>query len=155
MNLLEQIPIEFHVFLTAMLPVIELRGAIPVGIAAGLSPVHSFVISYLGSTLIVPFLLLFIRPVFSMLRQNKKSGAMVDRVIRRTTLKTNQIKRVGMIGLFFFVAIPMPGSGVWSGCLIASLLNLPIRRAWIPICLGNFVAGLIILTLSYGVHLLI
>lgn len=149
--LLNSLFIEFTVLLTAALPIIELRGAIPVGISLGLSTMHSTVLSYIGSMIPVPILLFGIRPVFNSLRKTKLFKGMVEKLTHRSLGKSENIVRYGFWGLLIFVAIPLPGTGVWSGALVASLLDMRFKLAFPAILIGNFIAAIAIMSLSHGV----
>ncbi|MDO4799851.1 MAG: small multi-drug export protein [Bacillota bacterium] len=138
-------------FLVAALPVIELRGAIPLGVAQGLSPLYAFLAAYAGSMLPVPILLLLIRPVFKMLAHTRTGAKIVNRLSIRSIAHSKGVKKYGFAGLVLFVAIPFPGTGVWSGALAAVLLDIRFRRAFPAIALGNLIAGVIVMALSYGV----
>lgn len=150
-SLLDFISREFTVIFTAMLPVIEVRGAIPVGIALGMSPFHATLLAFLGSIIPVPFILWTIRPIFTYLRRTKLFRRLVNTLTDKSMRKSGKVKKYGYIGLFFFVAIPLPGTGVWSGSLIAALLNMRIKFAFPTIVLGNLVASIAIMLLSFGV----
>lgn len=141
---------EFTVMLTAALPVIELRGAIPVGLSLGLSPIHSFFLSFIGSIIPVPFILFTIRPIFNYLRKTKTFKKMVNKLTNKSLNKSGNIQKYGAWGLLVFVAIPLPGTGVWSGSLIAALLDMRFKLAFPAIFIGNLIAGLIIMALSHG-----
>lgn len=142
---------EFTVVFTAMLPVIEVRGAIPVGIALGMSPLHAAVLAFLGSNIPIPFILLTIRPIFAYLKKSKYFKKLVTNLATRSMEKSDNIQKYGYIGLFIFVAIPLPGTGIWSGSLIAALLDMRIKYAFPTIVLGNLVASIAIMILSFGV----
>lgn len=133
-----------------MVPVIELRGAIPVGISLGLSPVLSTIISILGSTVIVPPVILFVKPVFNWLKHHSRIGGIVDRLTNRAMSKGANIKKYAFWGLLIFVGIPLPGTGAWTGSLIAALFDINIKIALPAIFLGNVMAGIIIYLLSYS-----
>lgn len=142
---------EFTVIFTAMLPIIEVRGAIPVGIALGMSPLHATILAFLGSVIPVPFILLTIRPIFTYLKKTNIFRKLVTKLTNKSLNKSENVQKYGYIGLFIFVAIPLPGTGVWSGSLIASLLNMRILHAFPAIVLGNLVASIAIMILSFGV----
>lgn len=150
-NLLDFISVEFAVLFTAALPIIELKGAIPVGISLGLAPFHAFILAYLGSIIPVPLILFTIRPIFNYLKKTRTFKKIVHRLTDKSLNKSENIKKYGAWGLFIFVAIPLPGTGVWTGSLIASLLDMRFKLAFPAICIGNLVAGLIIMALSKGV----
>lgn len=142
--------IEFTVMLTAALPIIELRGAIPVGISLGLSPLHAFFLGFIGSLIPVPFILIAIKPIFDNLKKTKVFRKIVDRLVARSFNKSHFIRRYGSLGLLIFVALPIPGTGVWSGSLIAALLNIRYKWAFPSIIIGNLISGAIVWLLSVG-----
>lgn len=151
-ELLDFLSIELAVMFMAMLPVIELRGAIPLGVSLGLSPVHSAIISYIGSVIPVPIILFGIRPIFSFLRRSSFFRKIIDKLIHKSSVKhSRKIRKYGTIGLVILVAIPLPGTGVWSGSLAASLMNIRFKLAFPAILFGNAIAAVAIMTLSHGV----
>lgn len=150
-QLINFLSIELTVMLTAALPIIELRGAIPVGISLGLSPIHSAVISFIGSIIPVPFILFTIRPIFNYLKKTRTFKKIIKKLTTRSMNKSGSIKKYGAWGLLVFVAIPLPGTGVWSGSLIAALLDMRFKWAFPAIFVGNFIAGILIMALSYGI----
>ncbi|HZJ98447.1 MAG TPA: small multi-drug export protein [Tissierellaceae bacterium] len=141
---------EFTVIFTAMLPLIEVRGAIPVGIALGMSPLHATILAYLGSVIPSPFILWLIRPIFVYLRETKAFKKLINKLTNRSMEKGSNVQKYGYLGLFIFVAIPLPGTGVWSGSLIAALLDMRIKYAFPTILLGNLIASFAIMVLSFG-----
>ncbi len=147
-ELLNFLSIELTVLLTAALPIIELRGAIPVGISLGLSPIHSTLISLLGSMIPVPFILFSIRPIFNYLKTTKIFKKLVHRLTDKSMSKSGKIQKYGAWGLLVFVAIPLPGTGVWSGSLAAALLDMRFKWAFPAILVGNIIAAVIIMGLS-------
>lgn len=150
-ELLNFLSIEFTVILTAALPVIEVRGAIPVGISLGLAPIHSLFLSLIGSMIPVPFILFLIRSIFNYMKKTKVFKKLVLNLTNRSLEKAKNIQKYGALGLLVFVAIPLPGTGVWSGSLIAALLNMRFKIAFPAIFVGNTIAGILIMTLSHGV----
>lgn len=150
-ELLDFLSIELTVILTAALPIIEVRGAIPVGISLGLTPIHSFFLSLIGSIIPVPFILFTIRPIFNYLRKTKTFKKLVYNLTNRSMAKSGSIQKYGVWGLLVFVAIPLPGTGVWSGSLIAALLDMRFKWAFPAIFVGNVIAGILIMALSHGV----
>lgn len=149
-GLLDLLSKELTVVLTATLPIIELKGAIPVGIAMGMAPLHAFVLAFLGSMIPVPFILFSIRPIFNYLKSTKVFRNLVEGLTNKSMGKSGRIKKYGTWGLFLFVAIPLPGTGVWTGSLIAALMNMRFKLAFPAIVCGNLVAGVIIMLLSHG-----
>lgn len=141
-------------FLTAMVPVLELRGAIPVGVAAGLPPAAACVAAILGNMVPVPFILLLVRRAFAWLRNTKLLGPKIVWLERRAHLKGRLVRRYRLPGLVILVAIPLPGTGAWTGALVAALLDIRMRHAVPAIFLGVVIAGAIITALTMGiVHL--
>ena len=138
-------------FLMAMVPVIELRGAIPYGVIAGLSVPEAFILAVLGNLAPIPFLVVFTRKVFEWLR-TKSEG--LDRMVRKLEAKADKNKElVGkyeFFGLMLLVAIPLPGTGAWTGALVAAMMNMRLKRAMPAITVGVIVAGIIVTTLTYG-----
>ena len=137
-------------FGTAMVPVLELRGAIPVGVAAGLSPLAACAIAVLGNMVPVPFILLLIRRIFDWLR-GTRFGPKIDWLERRAHLKGRVVRKYRLPGLIILVAIPLPGTGAWTGALVAALLDIRMRHAVPAIFLGVAIAGAIVTVLTYGV----
>ena len=138
-------------FLMAMVPVIELRGAIPYGVLAGLSVPEAFIIAVIGNLLPIPVLVVFTRKVFEWLR-TKSEG--LDRLVRRLEAKAEKnrelVERSEFFGLLILVAIPLPGTGAWTGALVAAMLDMRLKRAMPAIITGVLIAGIIVTTLTYG-----
>lgn len=149
-NIFDMLSKEIMVLLTAALPIIELRGAIPFGVSLGLSPWHSFLISFLGSMIPVPILLFTVRPIFNYLKKTKTFKKMINRLTNKTLNKSGRIQKYGFWGLILFVGIPLPGTGVWSGVLAASLLDMRFKLVFPAIFIGNLIAGIIMMLLSNG-----
>ena len=138
-------------FATAMVPVLELRGAIPVGVAAGLSPAAACVAAILGNMVPVPFIMLLIRRIFDWLRGSAFFGPKIEKLERRAHLKGRVVRRYRLVGLMILVAVPLPGTGAWTGALVASLLDIRMRHALPAIFAGVVIAGCIITLLTAGV----
>lgn len=150
-EILDFLSVEFTVMFTATLPVIELRGAIPVGISLGLSSIHSTVLSFIGSMIPVPILLFTVRPVFKSLKNTKTFKNIIAKLTRRSLRKSGKVHKYGFWGLILLVAIPLPGTGVWTGTIIAALLNMRFKRAFLAILIGNLIAAIIVMIVSSGV----
>ncbi|MBR4933706.1 MAG: small multi-drug export protein [Clostridia bacterium] len=140
-----------------MVPIIELRGALPLAIAAeGLNPVIAYFFCVIGNCLPVPFLILFVRPVFEWMRRTSKwLGNIVDKLEAKAHGKAEKVKKYEMLGLFLFVAIPLPGTGAWTGSLIAAVLGMRVKDSVPMICLGVFAAGILMTLGSGAVRMLI
>lgn len=151
LDLIEELQIELMVIFFAMMPIIELRGAIPLGISLGLSPLHSTILSIIGNIAIVPFLLKLLQPIMKYFEKTVVFSKTIGWVKRRSMKKADIIKKYSLIGLFIFVAIPVPTTGVWTGSIIASILKLDFKKALLSISLGIITAGIIVATISYQV----
>lgn len=139
-------------FVVAMLPVFELRGAIPVGVLLGLPLWKSALISLLGNMLPVPFIIAFVRVVFAWIRAHVKwLSGFVDRMEAKAEKNREKIMRGVFWGLMIFVAIPLPGTGAWTGAAIAALLDIRMSRALPSILVGVLIAGILITLATGGV----
>lgn len=135
-----------------MLPVVELRGAIPVGVACGFSNLESFIISYIGNLLPLPFIILFVRKVFDWMKTKEGRLASIAKKMEDKGKKHEpKIKKYGPWGLLIFVAIPLPGTGGWTGALIAAIMNMRLKVALPIIAVGVLIAGIIVTVLTAGV----
>lgn len=143
-----------YIFLISMLPVIELRGAIPVGIAAlGRNwAVLVYVVAVLGNMVPVPFILVYIRRIFHFLRdKNQWANRIITKLEKKAHLKGNMVSKYRYLGLLILVAIPLPGTGAWTGALVAALMDMRLRVAVPVILAGVMIAGMIMTLLSVGV----
>lgn len=141
-------------FFTAMTPVLELRGAIPVGVAAGLHPAAACAVAIAGNLLPVPFIMLLVRRIFNWLRKTSFFGPKIDWLERRAHLKGRVVRKYRLPGLVILVGIPLPGTGAWTGALVASLLDIRMRKAIPAILLGLLIAGAITVAVTMGlIHL--
>ena len=115
----------FHTLIMAMTPVVELRGAIPYGLAQGLDPWVTYFAAVVGNMIPVPFIMIFIRRIFFWLRQRSKwLGDRVDWLVARAEKKSALVHRYALVGLVILVAIPLPGTGAWTGALVACVMDL-------------------------------
>ena len=152
---------ELIVLLISMIPLIELKGAIPIGEGLGLPTIQSALIAYLGSTLIVIPIFFLLIPIFNLLKKIPfvskvilKLEAMFQDKARKLAEKSDgnteeKARRILILGLFIFVAIPLPLTGVWTGAALAVFLNMRFRDSILPLAVGNFIAGSIITLLTY------
>ncbi len=139
-------------FLISMVPVLELRAGIPYGVSLGLDYHRAALAAILGNLFPVPIIILFVRQVFAWLR--KKSGrldAWISGMENKAELKGEKVRRYGALGLVLLVAIPLPGTGAWTGALVAVALGLRMRDALPAIIAGVVIAAAIVLGLTYGV----
>lgn len=138
-------------FGTAMVPVLELRGAIPVGVAAGLPPAVACITAILGNLLPVPLIMLLARRIFDWLRDTAFFGPKIVWLERRAHLKGRLVRKYRLLGLVILVGIPLPGTGAWTGALVATLLDIRMRAALPAILLGLVAAGIITTAVTMGV----
>ena len=134
-----------------MLPIIELRGAIPIGVGLGLTYFESFIFSFIGNIIPIYFIVKYIRPLFDFFGRWKPFKKIIDFATNKATKKieeSEKLQNYTALGLFLFVAIPVPGTGAWVGSLIANFLNLPPKKAIPPIVVGVLTAGIIVLTIT-------
>ena len=135
----------------SMIPVIELRGAIPIGVSLGLSHAEAMGISIIGNMLPVPFIILFIRPIFRwMTKKSGKLARLAEKLETKAEGKWDKIHRYQFFALTIFVAIPLPGTGAWSGALIAAVMTMRLRNALPSILLGVLIAGILVSGITYG-----
>ena len=131
----------------SMIPIIELRGAIPVAIfALGMPWYWAFLISIVGNIIPIPFIIWFIRPIFNWLKRFKFFAKIISWQEKKVEKNAEKVNKNVKRGLFAFVAIPLPGTGAWTGSMIASFLNFDNKKAFWPIALGVLTAGVIITT---------
>ena len=144
------IPEELIIFLVSMLPVLELRGGMIAAKLLGVELAKAFVICYIGNILPIPFILLFIRRIFKFLKRFKSTGKLVEKLEVRSMRKSEKVKKWRNWGLLAFVAIPLPGTGAWTGALIAALMDMRLKRALPSIVLGVLTAGTIVTLATTG-----
>ena len=135
----------------AMLPVVELRAALPWALASGLNPWLCYVLCVLFNMLPVPFILLFLNKILAWMETTRRFSGIAKWLKDRAHKKSETYYKYEMLGLFLLVAVPLPGTGAWTGALVASVMGLKTRRAIPSIFLGVAAAGIIMLTLSLGV----
>lgn len=140
------------VFIVSMIPILELRGAIPlVGAPLGLPFWQNYLLAVVGNLFPVPFILLFVRKVFDWMRKYEKSRKLVEKFEARFVRRAEKMKGVTFWSLVFFVAIPLPVTGAWTGAGIAALFEVRFRDAMLAISLGVLIAGVIVTAITYGV----
>lgn len=142
---------EVAIFIISLLPILELRGGLIAARILGVKFIKAFIICYIANILPVPFILLFINWIFNKMSKWKPTKKIVDWLSNKTLKKKDQIDKYGYFGLFLFVGIPLPGTGAWTGSLLAILLNLEKKKSFIAIALGVLAAGIIMSLLSYGI----
>lgn len=143
------LPGELVIFLLSMMPILELRGGLIAAALLDIPLVEAVMICFVGNLIPIPFILLLIRPVFAWLKRTALFRPWVERLEHKAMGKSDTIRRYEFWGLLIFVGIPLPGTGVWTGALIASMLNISIKRAMPPLVLGMGMATVIMCFVSY------
>lgn len=138
-------------FFLSMVPVLELRAAIPMGIAAGMPPMAAYLVAVLGNMVPVPLVILLARRIFDWLRKKTLFRARIEALERRVHLKGRIVRKYRLLGLVLLVAIPIPGTGAWTGALTAAFLDIAMRRSIPAILLGVLIAGVITTAITCGV----
>ena len=142
---------ELIVFIISLMPILELRGGLIAAALLGLKGLPSFIICFLGNIIPIPFILWFITPIFNRMKKMKMFSGLVSKLEKKAMSKKEQIEKLQYIGLMLFVGIPLPGTGAWTGCLIAALLDMDKKKAMLSAILGVIMAGIIMMIVSYGV----
>lgn len=142
-------------FFLSMVPVVELRGGIPLGLSLGLKPWESFLCAIAGNMLPVPFLILLTRRVFRWMKKRPRIAPLIEKLERRGHEKGDMVRKYRMPGLIVLVAIPLPGTGAWTGALVATLLDIRLKTALPAILLGVLIAGGLVLAASLGIIALV
>ena len=142
---------EGAVFIISMIPILELRGGLLAASLLKIPAVKAIPICIAGNIIPIPFILLFIRQIFKWLKKTKLFRGLIVKLENRAMGKSDQIKRYEFLGLLLFVGIPLPGTGAWTGSLIASLLEVDIKKSSIAIFCGLIMATVIMYVVSYGI----
>lgn len=140
---------EVIIFLVSMMPILELRGGILAASLLNVDWVRAMVICFAGTILPIPFILLFIRKILNWMK-NTRFVKLVHRLEEKAEKKSKSMEKYKTLGLFIFVAIPLPGTGAWTGALVAALMNMRFKHAMLSITLGTLTADVIMVILSYG-----
>lgn len=156
----DKIPAELIIFIVSLLPILELRGGLIAAALLGVDWWVAFPICVIGNLLPIPFILLFLKKIFAMLKKTKTFRKLVEKLENKAEKKSTKLKQADerkkkrkiiyqMGALFLFVAIPLPGTGAWTGALVADAVDMRIKHALPAIIVGVLVAGLIISLISY------
>ena len=145
------IPTQLIPFLVSLFPVLEIRGGMIAARALNIDFIQAFLVCYLGNMIPIPFILLFIRKIFALMRKVEFFAKIVDKLEARADKKKDTIVKYQEWGLLLFVAIPLPGTGGWTGALIAALMDLRMKKCLPIIAIGVFIAGLIMSLITYGI----
>ena len=138
------------VFIISMMPILELRGGLLAASILNISLVKGLIICILGNVLPIPFVLLLIEYIFNLFEKFKPTKKIVKWLKNKAMKKSDSIKKYGYVGLILFVGIPLPGTGAWTGSLLAVLLNLDKKKSFVCILAGVFLASIIMTIISYG-----
>jgi small multidrug export protein len=144
-------PKEMVSFIIAMVPILELRGGLIAASLLGIGVVKAIVICILGNIVPIPFILFFITPIFNWMKKTSLLRPMVEKLESKSMAKSDQIQKYEFWGLALFVGIPLPGTGAWTGALIAALLGIEIKKASLSIFIGLIIATIIMTIISYGI----
>ncbi len=144
-------PKEMVSFIISMVPILELRGGLIAASLLGIGVVKAIVICILGNIVPIPFILFFITPIFNWMKKTSLLRPMVEKLESKSMAKSDQIRKYEFWGLALFVGIPLPGTGAWTGALIAALLGIEIKKASLSIFIGLIIATIIMTFISYGI----
>ncbi|ALA96539.1 small multidrug export protein [Leptotrichia sp. oral taxon 212] len=139
------------IFFISLLPVIELRGSIPIGYYQGLPWYTNMITSIIGNILPVPFILLFVVKVFEFMKKRNIMVNVIEKIEKRAMSRSESIANKEFLGLMLFVAIPFPGTGAWTGALIAALLQFDRKKSFVYIFIGVLIAASLVTLGVYGV----
>lgn len=139
------------IFVISLMPILELRGGLIAASLLGIAPIPAFLVCLCANVLIIPFVLFFIEAVLNLLSRFKKLGELINWFKNKTLKKKDTIEKYGYLGIMLFVAVPLPGSGAWTGCFLAVLLGLDKKKSFLAALLGVLIAGVIMMIFSYGI----
>ncbi|WP_308780565.1 small multi-drug export protein [uncultured Clostridium sp.] len=148
-------PKEMVAFIISMVPILELRGGLIAASLLGIGVVKAIVICILGNIVPIPFILFFITPIFNWMKKTSLLRPMVEKLESKSMAKSDQIQKYEFWGLALFVGIPLPGTGAWTGALIAALLGIEIKKASLSIFIGLIIATIIMTIISYGIPFIV
>ncbi len=149
-NVLNGISGEWIAFIISMVPILELRGGLLAASLLGVDILKAVPICIIGNIIPVPFILLYITPIFSWLKKTKLFRPMVEKLETKALGKSDKIEKGYFWGLALFVGIPLPGTGAWTGALIAALLGIKFKKAFPAVLVGIAIATIIMSIVSYG-----
>ncbi len=144
---------EIIVFIISIMPILELRGGLIAASLLGLTPLKSYIISMIGNLLPVPFILLFINKIIEWMSKSKVKwmNKFANWLLKKADKNKTSIEKYGYLGLILFVGIPLPGTGAWTGCLVASVFNMERKKAFFSILCGVIMASIIMMFISFGI----
>ena len=139
------------IFIISLFPILELRGGLIAASLLKVPALNAFFVCLIGNMIPIPFILWLITKIFEWLKNFSFMGKVVRWCERKANNKKDSIEKMKYLGLFLFVAVPLPGTGAWMGALIAALLNMDKKKSLLTIFLGVLTAGVIMLIVSYGI----
>ena len=150
-NTLSFMPKELITFIISMMPILELRGGLIAASLLGIGVFNAIIICVIGNIIPIPFILFFITPIFNWMKKTKLFSPIVEKLEAKSMAKSEQIQKYEFWGLALFVGIPLPGTGAWTGALIAALLGIKTKKASLAIFTGIIIATIIMTIISYGI----
>ena len=142
---------EISVFIISLLPILELRGGLLAAGLLNLNPIVAYIISIVGNILPIPLILMFLTPIFKWMKQTKLLKRVVEKLEAKADKHKDKFEKGEFIALILFVGIPLPGTGAWTGALVASVLGMDKKKAMFAILLGVVLASIIMMFISYGI----
>lgn len=139
------------VFIISLMPILELRGGLIAASLLKIPPVPAYIVSIVGNLIPIPLILWFLDSIFGFMKKHKILVKFIDFCERKGNEKKGQIEKLGFWGLVLFIGVPLPGTGAWTGCLIATLLRMDKKKAFLAAILGVLMASVIMMIVSYGV----
>ena len=139
------------IFLISLMPILELRGGLLAASILNLPPLNSYIICIIGNLIPIPLILWFLDSIFDFMKKHNILKKFVLFCERKGNEKKDKIEKYGFWGLVLFIGIPLPGTGAWTGCLIACLLRMNRKKAFLASIIGVIIASIIMMILSYGI----
>ena len=141
---------EILVFVISMMPILELRGGILAAALLNMDPIISYIVCVIANILVIPIALYLLEFIFKILRKIKFFDKIITKIENKCLSKKSQLDKYGYLGLVLFVGIPIPGTGAWTGCFLASLLGMDKKKSFLAAMLGVLLASIIMMILSFG-----
>ena len=139
------------VFIISLMPILELRGGLIAAALLGLKPLQSYIICIIGNLLPIPFILLLINKILNWMRNSKHFNKIANWLDKKVEKHKGQIEKYGYLGIVLFVGIPLPGTGAWTGSLIACVLEMDRKKVFLSVLAGLFMASVIMMIFSFGI----
>ncbi len=152
---LNGLPHELIIFIISMIPILELRGGLIAAALFGVPMWTAIPICIIGNIIPVPFILWFITPIFNRLKKTKRLKPLIEKLEKKSMGKSEKIQKYQFWGLLLFVGIPLPGTGAWTGSLVATMLNVKFKKALLAVILGLLMATTIMCIITYAIPALI